>query len=728
MSTPCGPVSLLAQFVHPGLAVAAIGLAAVPILIHLWNRRRHRPVIWAAMSFLLAAHKRSTRRLRIEQFVLLAIRCLILALFCLGLARPFYKSAAAFSVGRAQRHHLVIIDNSYSTRAAGPEGARVLADIGAAAERLIARLPMTDAVSLISAAKPARVLEVESIDRQRTLESLSTIGATYRRDDLAGAIRLAARLAAESRTAAGRSNAYLMTDATRAAWAGRTDENETAPLVAALRELNRHAHIDIVRLAAGDRENVAVTDLSLTSRLVTPGLPCSVRAEVANFGREAAGGLRLRLLHEGQLVREVSVPKLGPGVRRSFELQLRLDQIGEHLLHAAVSADGKDALADDDRRLLAVAVTDTARVLLVDGRPGTERFAGQAGYLATALSAGAESGEGGPIAVRIVSAADLPAEPIGDYGMVALCNVRELPEAIWGRLHKAVSDGAALVVFLGDAVSPEQYNRDAADLMPVRLAGVVGQAANEEAYVRLSTSDLTHPLVAGFAAEPDCSLFTARIHRYCRVESDPALRGVRQIVAYENGDPALVERVVGRGVVILCTTTANMDWTNLPAKGDYVSLVWDLLAYAWPGPRGEHNVLVGEAAVQPLTARQSGLSATMAAPDGTRQTAEVRATSGEFVAVFDDPDVPGEYRLSVGPDSYRFAVNIDPIESDLTPLTEEALRRLVDADCGYWSDVEAMIERRLRSPVQELGWIMLYAVFALLLLETFLSMKFGHHE
>jgi len=61
------------------LAVAGVA-ASVPIIIHLLNRRRFRIVRWAAMRFLLAAQRQNTRRMRLEQLILLALRVLLVLL------------------------------------------------------------------------------------------------------------------------------------------------------------------------------------------------------------------------------------------------------------------------------------------------------------------------------------------------------------------------------------------------------------------------------------------------------------------------------------------------------------------------------------------------------------------------------------------------------------------------------------------------------------------------
>src|SRR3954468_17926410 len=80
------------------------GLAAVsiPIIIHILNRRRFKTVSWAAMEFLLRAMRKNRRRLKFEQWLLLATRCLLLLLVATALARPLLKQRSALAIG-AQR-------------------------------------------------------------------------------------------------------------------------------------------------------------------------------------------------------------------------------------------------------------------------------------------------------------------------------------------------------------------------------------------------------------------------------------------------------------------------------------------------------------------------------------------------------------------------------------------------------------------------------------------------
>ena len=103
-------------FVTAGLAVAGLAAISIPILIHLLWRQRRRPVQWAAMKFLIEAWKRHRRRLQIEQILLLATRCLIVAVLGAALARPILEAAGVVDLG-GSRTVLLVIDDGVASSA-----------------------------------------------------------------------------------------------------------------------------------------------------------------------------------------------------------------------------------------------------------------------------------------------------------------------------------------------------------------------------------------------------------------------------------------------------------------------------------------------------------------------------------------------------------------------------------------------------------------------------------
>src|SRR3990172_278051 len=100
-------------FASPWL-LGGLALVGIPILIHLLHKRRFRETPWAAMRFLLEAARKNSRRIRLEQLVLLCVRILLLALLSLALARPFAESFSAVAESNVPVHRIIIVDASSS--------------------------------------------------------------------------------------------------------------------------------------------------------------------------------------------------------------------------------------------------------------------------------------------------------------------------------------------------------------------------------------------------------------------------------------------------------------------------------------------------------------------------------------------------------------------------------------------------------------------------------------
>ena len=83
------------------ILLGGMAAASIPIIIHLINRNRFRIISWGAMHLLDAALKENTRKLQLEQLLLLLVRILIPLLLALALARPVMKGIEAL-VGSAK--------------------------------------------------------------------------------------------------------------------------------------------------------------------------------------------------------------------------------------------------------------------------------------------------------------------------------------------------------------------------------------------------------------------------------------------------------------------------------------------------------------------------------------------------------------------------------------------------------------------------------------------------
>ena len=121
------------------ILLGGLSAAGIPVLIHLLNRNRFKVVKWGAMHLLEAAFQPNQRRLEIEHWLLLLVRCLIPALLALCLARPVITGASQL-FGAAKSSLVLLLDNSYSMEFSGggsanfsearDDAANILANVG----------------------------------------------------------------------------------------------------------------------------------------------------------------------------------------------------------------------------------------------------------------------------------------------------------------------------------------------------------------------------------------------------------------------------------------------------------------------------------------------------------------------------------------------------------------------------------------------------------------------
>lgn len=109
-------------FLNPILLFGVLAVA-VPIAIHLRNRRRVERVWWGAMRFLKAAVERNERRLRLEDLILLLLRCALVVLLALMLARPTLRESAAGVFGLSRVTAVIVVDVSGSM--SGTDGVEI---------------------------------------------------------------------------------------------------------------------------------------------------------------------------------------------------------------------------------------------------------------------------------------------------------------------------------------------------------------------------------------------------------------------------------------------------------------------------------------------------------------------------------------------------------------------------------------------------------------------------
>ena len=531
-------------------AVAAAAIA-VPVVIHLLNRRRFKVVTWAAMRFLLAAQKQNTRRMRLEQILLLLVRCAMVALlvFAMASVMPWAENVWASmglvggrGVPRATRtHHVFVFDGSLSMN--------VTADgknwFDAARDRALRKMencPPGDGFSvLFMKDSPVWIVGEASADARKVKRELEALQPGHGNASLPAALNMVSAKLGEFSGRFPTQAVYFFSDFQKTTWAGlagpKEGEKDDKDVTAEIQAKARTIFVDVGR---NDVPNMAVSDLALNSAYALSGEDTYFIAQVQNYGpipkfvpkmeilvgkaKEGPGDGPLTLRNIGHQI----VPVGGAGTVQGVEFKYKFPAPGTYVVQVKLDP---DPLELDNVRSLVLTVKETIPVLIVNGKPAPDRFDRASEYLRLALNPFPKGAEPkfAPIRPKVVTPSqfqDIPEADLAAYDCIYLADVPQLGPAEVRKLETHVRRGGGLVVALGDKAADnfEFYNRalfkQGQGLLPAELVKRVTAPADHHFSLQGQETDFASPPLLEFRSdEYRSALLKARFRTY--IEARP---------------------------------------------------------------------------------------------------------------------------------------------------------------------------------------------------------------
>ncbi len=692
------------NFLHPNLALAAAIGVTIPIIIHLLMRRRRTPVPWAAMRFLLEAYKKQKRRMQVEQLLLLASRCLLVALIGAAIAGPLFgKIAEALSGPRAV---VLVIDNSLASGAVGAGGKSALEEAKAGALAALAQLSAErgDTAGLVTLGAPAdATILPPSADIGAVKAIIEKLSTTDSQADLPGALeRIASGFAAE-KPAPGVTRQVVLFGELRA---GSADAREPLASLA-----NADVSLLSVKPAQEPLDNVSVTGLTpLRSVLIGAGEgaagsdPVTVELSRAGPGvNQAASSLvNIRLVREnssgwiettgepagsavvrwtpGQETARVSVPTSVPASTGGARLVLR------------ASVD-RDAIEADNGRLAVIQARDRVQVGLLDNRPASVRTSidslRPADWFALALDpAGGPAGLSGSTGVRV--GYEPPRQlasggaSLSGYDALFVPDPRELGDPEWAKLRAFVDAGGLVVLTPPADQGPQLWTEAFA-----RSMGLSWTFEREPRALtppgRIDAGKLAQPRTIGNALFGLISAEAPELAKAVSVQRVLVVTAPAEDVALglADGSPLVLAAKPGgsesgsRGIVVLISTALDLTWTDLPAKPLSVPIVQEL---------------VRQGVGQTSASAESIAGLSMRTPSGTSELrlSEARDASTQTIAIDSSGNVATPVRRAGvgvaldarGREIGLMAINPDVRAGQTRPLAVEAAEAWLSKAAG----------------------------------------------
>jgi hypothetical protein len=661
-----------------GAWMALLGLVAVPAIIHLLSRRKLRVVPFALVTLLEQSRRRTQRHVRMRNLLLWLLRTLLvlaLVLIFLGPARSRDRDQLTSSPSSV----VVVVDVTASMMAkvsSALGGDSSVLDVAKDGVRsAVAALPEDVAVGLLSCGATPTVLVPAEFSRGEVLRALDDLQPTFAAGTMSSCIGAAlaiARptvgpsttrvlLASDGRASSLGMAAALAADGIEVEWL-------SAPREAAL-SITNHAVLSVSTHSRGP-------DLAVEASLWVPPDEASVLVDArlgdATIARSTVSGLAQ------------------PQTRPFVIADQNPDTSSPMQLTVAMPA---DAFPHDDAVVLALDAQTIVDVLIVDGAPETVPLRDEVHYLLQAIHQAGD--RHAHIRERVVTvdqllpsdlATDCQGPACADGQVVVMANVAAVSDVFAAALRSFVEAGGGLWITSGDQVDVRAYaNLDG--LLPARLRGTKELALLDDAAVveplGMARVRSDHPIFSSLAVSAADAgvpgLGRVRTRALMLVEPNDG-RAAEVLMSFSNDAPALIERTVGAGKVLLLATSIDRDWSDLAIRPGFLPFVETTVlhlagALVEPAPRWQR---VGE----PRAIRAPGATAVdITLPSGESVSVAVDATGAAMVPT---TAIPGPYRVSVlrgqeaqvrSPRSQRsFTVLVAAEESDFTVATEADLR------------------------------------------------------
>lgn len=555
------------NFLNP-LALFALAAVAVPILIHIFSRRRVPEVPFSTIRFLSPADRRSMVRVNLRRLILLALRVAAIALVALAFARPVVRGslAALFPAG-GSRAVCVLLDRSYSMGLEGEEGEA----FGRAKGRLagiLGNLEAGDRVTIALFDTGVEVVYDGELEREVIARALADERPSWRGTDLRAAVAFGRETLERSRREV--RELYVLSDFQKSGLgpAGPAAGSGGGSPVRAL----------LAPVQSSEVANVAVEEVLAPRAAIRRGEAARLSVGLRNASEKVEARFPLEIALDGRRVVETEIA-LAPGARRAEEIAVTLDRDGRV---RGTARKAPDRLAADDTRWFALRARSRARALLVGG--------GGSFYLEQAL---APAGEGGVIELEKRSERLFTTEDLERADILVLGPGLGIEPSRAELVERFVSNGGTAVVLLLPELESVAKRLS-------RRALAFEYAEMPRGFFTIERPERAPAFLAPFDDDDLAALARVRFARAAFVKGVP--RGEMALM-FSTGYPFVWIERHGEGTVVFAAIDPRPEAGELVLSPYFLPLARQLVLATGRARAPEEGALVGEDIVRAVAAR-----------------------------------------------------------------------------------------------------------------------------
>jgi len=629
-------------FLNPAILFGLIA-ASIPVLIHLFNLRKLKKIEFSTLTFLKELQKNRIRKIKLKQWLLLALRVLIILLLVFAFARPTLEGVAIGGTTSAAKTTAVfILDDTFSMSVVDARGS-YLNQAKESIKELMKNLQEGDEVALILVSGENKEETKPSTNLADFIKKVDVTEPAYSSGYLHGAIVKASEILAESNNF--NKEIYIFSDFQKSKISKEGSLSDLSKL------LDEKIKIYSFNYSGKEIYNIGIDDIKVETQIFEKDKPVVFNVTVTNYSSTTVNNLVVSLFLNDERTAQQSV-SLEPGASSVLTMESLVKKTGYKNVFAEIE---DDEIIQDNRRYTTIFIPDKIPMMIFYDNEADTKF------VDLAL---ASSGNNETFDITKKSLQQLLSVNLNQYDVVFIIGSEMIgPD----RLKQYVENGGGLFLFPGGKTTAEDFQKilDAFSLSIVQ--GSFGEAGKNNNPVNFDKVEFNHPLFSNlFNEQEKKKIESPDIYHHIRI--DPQGKGIN-IITLMNGSSFLSEYKFGSGKILVLNTSPVLSWSDFPVKGIFSPLINKSVFYLASKNKEEEKYFAGDV-VNLNLADKSVNSIKIEKPGNSEEFISPGDISQSGFLSYSNTDVTGVYKILSGNKVINeFSINHDPLESVTTSIT-----------------------------------------------------------
>lgn len=620
-------------FLNPAVLLGLIA-ASIPVIIHLFNLKKLKKIDFSTLAFLKELQKNKIRKIKLKQWILLALRVLIILFVVTAFARPTLKSVSIGGTTSAAKTTAVfILDDTFSMSVVDQKGS-YFNQAKEIIKQIISQLQEGDEVLLILVSKASEEANLTS-NLSEFLKNLDMMEISSASGDLNSSLIKAAQVISASKNF--NKEIYLLSDFQR----NKISNEKTA---ADLSELfNENIRLYSFDLSSKEVFNLSIDEIVTENQILEKDKQINFQVTVTNNSNQGVNSSVLSLFMNNERSAQKSFD-LSAGQTKTIDIQATPKSSGFVDVIAEIET---DEIEFDNKRFTNLFIPDKIALGLFAENQNDLSF----------IDLALRTAGNDRYIIEKKNTNQLGSAGLNNYELIVIAanNIQSGAE----QLKNYISEGGGIILFPSSSPDVQKLNQLYSQLGFNIKSNFIGRVGNDDLKIKIDRTEFEHPLFKDlFQNNNDKKYESPELNAFYRLES-----GGNKIITLTDGTPFLTELKTGRGKVFIFNSAPVLSWSDFPLKSIFAPIINKAVLYLSAKEREQNVFLAGEEAVIGLKNLNTS-QIKVIKPDNNEIMINLDDNLNRNYLSFKSTDVVGNYKFFAGEILIEnISVNTDPAES-----------------------------------------------------------------